>query len=143
MQWVLNNNLYIAGDIEGALLGNMFSDVLSPYESLETMKTIRGIDIGKKTIYQKSFIDSSRNETILLSQTKNEEFMKEISLSEDVNKKRILSKNNFHLTQEVQNNLLQFDKNNFNYGYKEDYIDIVENKFIFSCTYSAEVIKFK
>jgi len=77
MQWILDNNLYVVGDVEGCLAGNIFDDVLSKYESIEGLELIKGVDLGMLTPYKKSFIDPNYNEKILLSQTKNRDFVLE------------------------------------------------------------------
>ena len=81
MQWILNNGLKVVGDVEGCLCGNLFNDILKPFENVDNYQDIKNISLGELTPYKRDFIDKTCNLNILFTQTKNNDFMREAILS--------------------------------------------------------------
>ena len=83
MQWIIKNNLNVAGDLEGCIINGMFDDALKPFENLNSYLNIMEINLGELTPYNKPFIDPIYNMKILLSQTKNLDFLKQLLYSDN------------------------------------------------------------
>lgn len=110
MQWILNNsNLKVHGDIEGCLYGNMFSNVLEPYENVDNWGKIKNVNLGEQTIYKRDFIDQSANEKILFTQTKNMEFLRNCLGQKGWNSKFSFICDNTNLDLETQKYIISLD----------------------------------
>ena len=102
MKWIINNNLHIVKDFEGALIGGMFQKVLASFESLDGYEKIKEVSLGQLTPYKKDFIDSKINQHILLNQSANNDFLMEYFRSKkgEVDKPFLTNEN---LSEENQN----------------------------------------
>lgn len=107
LQWIINNNFQIINDADGALIGNVFENMIKKYEDIKNMQSIRDVDLIPDGI-DRPIIDREKNFDILISQTKNSKFIGDLldSLSEFDYKSMASLSSNPHLNEEQQDRLL-------------------------------------